>query len=210
MALLIQTLVVSPLMQNCSLLACGETKEALLIDPGDDAGLILRAVDQSGLQVKYMLATHGHVDHISAVAELQRRRGWPFYIHEKEKTTLEMLTASQAFYGFGDGKQPQVDAWLNPQERYHLGRLRFSVIETPGHTPGGVCFDFGEHLFVGDTLFQGSIGRTDLPGGDYATLIRSIKTKLWPLDDELTVYSGHGPTTTLGVEKQTNPFLLAC
>ena len=210
MSLEIHNLVVSPFAQNCSLIACSETREAMLVDPGDEAGNILSQVASKGYKLKWIMATHGHLDHISAVFELQNRTGLPFYIHEKEKMILEMLPAAQTFYGFGDGKQPKVDGWLSPKETYQLGTLTFKVIETPGHTPGGVCFHFGDHIFVGDTLFQGSIGRTDLPGGDYDTLIRSIQTQLWPLDETLIVHSGHGATTTIGVEKRTNPFVNPC
>jgi len=207
MSLEIRSLVVSPFLQNCYLLSCSETKEAMLIDPGGEPERILKVVEAEGLKLKWIMATHTHVDHVSAVAALQESLDLPFYMHKQEEMILDSLVLSQQFYGYGDQKMPKITGFFTQGDRFSLGELDYGIIETPGHTPGGVCFDFGKSLFVGDTLFQGSIGRTDLPGGNYNMLMSSIKNKLWALDDDVTVFSGHGEPTTIGVEKTTNPFL---
>ncbi len=204
----IEALVVSPLQQNCYLLSCDETQECIVVDAGDVGEKIWEYVQSKGLKIKYLVNTHAHVDHVSGVAALKQISGAPFLMHKNEEMVLGLLKASQSMYGFGDGQVPNIDEFLEEGKEYTFGKETFKVILTPGHTPGGVCLDFGASLFVGDTLFYGSIGRTDLPGGDHEVLLRSIKTQLLGLPAETKVYSGHGEPTTIGFEKQNNPFLV--
>ena len=208
MSLVIQPLVVSPFMENCYLAACSETGEAVVVDPGDEAERILETLTLQGWTPKFLIATHAHVDHVSAVAELQERAHLDFYLHPGEEPVLQGLLPSQAFYGFGDGKTPHVTHWLEEGQRYFVGNLEFTIIETPGHSPGGVCLNFGSQVFTGDTLFRAGVGRADLPGGDFATLMRSIKERLLTLPLTTTLYPDHGGPTTVGLEMQTNPWLV--
>jgi glyoxylase-like metal-dependent hydrolase (beta-lactamase superfamily II) len=204
--LTIHTLPVSPFAMNCYIISCKKTKEAVIIDAGDEPEKILSLIKQEAYQLKSLINTHAHVDHTSAVASIQESEKVPFYMHEAEKMNLDNLPAVQKVYGFGDGKIPKVDGYLKAGDQIEVGEVRLSVIETPGHTAGGICFQTGDHIFVGDTLFAGSIGRTDLPGGDYPSLIESIKQNLFTLSDDIKVHCGHGPETTLGHEKRHNPF----
>lgn len=198
---------VSPFYANCYAVACSETNEAIIIDAGDEPDKILALVQQKGWILKFLINTHAHVDHISAVAAIQAHTKVPFYLHEKEKPVLDFLITSQKTYGFGDGQIPTVDHYLDPAQTYRFGTQEIQIVETPGHTPGGTCLLIENHLFSGDTLFAGSIGRTDLPGGSTSTLLQSIKEKLMVLDEKTIVHCGHGPNTTIGKEKKENPFL---
>lgn len=205
--MLIHPIVVSPFQMNCYVLACEQTKEAIIIDSGDEANRILSVIDDKGYALQYLINTHAHVDHVSAVAAIQKARNIPFYLHKNEEMVLGGLMMSQQGYGIGDGLMPTVTEYIDPAKSYTFGNQSLTVLETPGHTPGGVCFLSGNDIFVGDTLFAGSIGRTDLPGGNMPTLMSSIKNKLMSLEDHITVHSGHGPNTTIGQERATNPFL---
>ncbi|MCP4295067.1 MAG: MBL fold metallo-hydrolase [Proteobacteria bacterium] len=205
--MLIHVLTVSPFMMNCYMLVCEQTNEAIVIDAGDEGERILQFAESKNYKLQYIINTHAHVDHVSAVAAIQNKINLPFLLHEKEKMVLEMLVDTQKLYSIGDGLMPKVSEYIDPEKRYTFGNEEIQIIETPGHTPGGVCLLIGNDIFVGDTLFAGSIGRTDLPGGSTETLLNSIKTKLMPLDDKLVVHSGHGPETTIGDEKRLNPFL---
>jgi len=200
-------LPVSPFMQNCNILVCSETKEAAVVDAGDEADRIIATLEANHLIPKMLVNTHCHVDHASGVAELQERLGLPFYAHPDEAMILAGLLDSQGYFGFGDGKTPTPEYILKEGVKLPLGNLTLEVIETPGHTPGGVCLLCGDHLFTGDTLFAGSIGRTDLPGGDSAVLMHSLEHTVMGFDDHLIVHPGHGPNTEIGREKQSNPFL---
>ena len=205
--MIIKTIPVSPLMTNCYVIACPETKEAVIIDAGDEPLKILDIVDDEGLTLKHLINTHVHIDHVSAVSDIQKERNVPFLIHKNEEIILSGLKASQTMFGFGGGETPKVDQYISEADSIRIGTLSLAVIETPGHTPGGICLLAQHHLFAGDTLFAGSVGRTDLPGGSSATLIESIQKKLMILDDYIVVYPGHGPMTTIGSEKQNNPFI---
>ncbi|MDX2471411.1 MAG: MBL fold metallo-hydrolase [SAR324 cluster bacterium] len=208
MALNIEALVVSPLQQNCYLLSCDQTQECIVVDAGDVGEKIWDYVQSKGLKIKWLVNTHAHVDHVSGVAALKKLSGVPFLMHKNEEMILDMLLPSQGMYGFGDGLVPTIDEYLQEGQEYTFGQETFKVILTPGHTPGGVCLNFGDHIFVGDTLFNGSIGRSDLPGGNSEQLLQSIHSELMCLDPETKVYSGHGDPTTIGFEKQNNPFLV--
>ncbi len=152
-------------------------------------------------------ATHGHLDHIGAVSKIQKDRNLPFYIHEKDTFLVETLPQACGMFGLPRVEIPTIKDNLDKDSLISTGDYEIQVIETPGHTPGGICFVLENHIFVGDTLFRNSIGRTDLPGGNHQQLIDSIKDVLFSLDDQFIVHSGHGPDTTIGYEKMNNPFL---
>ncbi len=179
----------------------------MLIDPGDDAPSIFRALEEYELTLDAMLCTHGHVDHITASGELKAATGARIFIHERDQWLVDDLPNHCRYLNLPTVEPPVIDAYFQPGKELSIGSMNFEVIETPGHTPGGVCLRMGEHLFVGDTLFHLSIGRTDLPGGNYDQLMRSIRQNLLPLDGALIIHSGHGPDSTLETEKSRNPFL---
>lgn len=208
MKLILECLVVPPFESNCWILGCGETGAAVVIDPGDETG-ILKTLKARKLTLKYLIHTHGHLDHVSATAPLQRETGAPVLIHEADQILLDNLEIQGTMFGLTAPAMPTVDKYICEGDRVDWGKYGLSVIETPGHSPGGVCLNLeGENiLFAGDTLFQGSIGRTDLWGGDYEQLLESIREQLWQLDDDTIVCPGHGPRTTIGREKRENPFL---
>jgi glyoxylase-like metal-dependent hydrolase (beta-lactamase superfamily II) len=208
MKLILECLVVPPFESNCWILGCSETEEAVVIDPGDAAG-ILQTLKTHQFTVKYLIHTHGHIDHVSATAAIQRQTGAPVLLHEADQILLDNLTLQGTMFGLTAPPAPTVDRHICEGDRIDWGRYTLSVTETPGHSPGGVCLNLeGEKvLFAGDTLFQDSIGRTDLWGGDYEQLLDSIREKLWQLDDDTIVCPGHGPRTTIGREKRENPFL---
>ncbi|MDD9300846.1 MAG: MBL fold metallo-hydrolase [Desulfobacter sp.] len=205
--MIIKKLEVGPIMANCFILGCESTKEAVIIDPGDDADQILMALAKAELKVKYLINTHGHFDHVGANKRMKEVTGAQIAIHPLDEPMLTDLTRSAAMFGLSAENSPPADILLQEGDEICFGEITLKVIHTPGHSPGGVCIFTPGHLFAGDTLFMGSIGRTDLPGGDYDTLISSIKTKLFDLADETLVYTGHGPETSVGNEKRVNPFL---
>ena len=208
MKLILECLVVPPFESNCWILGCSETEEAVVIDPGDAAG-ILQTLKTHQFTVKYLIHTHGHIDHVSATAAIQRQTGVPALLHEADQILLDNLTLQGTMFGLTAPPAPTVDKYICEGDEINWGQHMLSVIDTPGHSPGGVCLNLeGEQiLFAGDTLFQGSIGRTDLWGGDSEQLLDSIQEKLWRLDDNTIVCPGHGPRTTIGREKRENPFL---
>ena len=205
--MIIKKLSVGPIMANCFILGCEQTKEAVVIDPGDDADRILMELAKAELKVKYLIDTHGHFDHVGANKRMKEVTGALLAIHPDDKPMLNQLSQSAASFGLAAENSPEPDMLLNEGDKVTFGSITLTVIHTPGHSRGGICLYTQGHLFAGDTLFAGSIGRTDLPGGDYDTLIASIKEKLLNLPDDTVVYTGHGPETTLRNEKQMNPFL---
>ena len=208
MKLILECLVVPPFESNCWILGCSETQAAVVIDPGDEAG-ILKIIEAHQLTLKYLIHTHGHLDHVSATAALQQETEAPVLIHEADQILLDNLELQGTMFGLTAPATPTVDNYISEGDRVDWGKYTLSVIETPGHSPGGVCLNLeGEKiLFAGDTLFQDSIGRTDLWGGDYEQLLDAIREKLWHLDDDTIVCPGHGPRTTIGRERRENPFL---
>jgi len=193
---------------NCYVAACPETKEAIVIDPGDEAKKIYNFVTKNEFKVSAIVNTHGHWDHVGGNRDLKKLTGAPIFIHEED---AKFLTDGKLNLGSMMGKNetsPQGDRMLKDGDVVKVGKFDLKVVHTPGHTPGGISLIGENEAFVGDTLFAGSIGRTDLPGGNYETLMTSIKNKLLPLKDEMVVYPGHGPSTTIGKERQRNPFLL--
>ena len=208
MKLILECLAIPPFESNCWILGCSETHAAVVIDPGDEAR-ILQTLQEHKLTLKYLIHTHGHLDHVSATAAVQQETGAPVLIHEADQIFLDNLELQGTMFGLAAPALPTVDEYISEGDGIDWGQYTLSVIETPGHSPGGVCLNLeGEKiLFAGDTLFQDSIGRTDLWGGDYEQLLDSIRDKLWLLDDDTIVCPGHGPRTTIGREKRENPFL---
>jgi glyoxylase-like metal-dependent hydrolase (beta-lactamase superfamily II) len=206
--MILRTLVVGPAQTNCYLVADERTRQAVVIDPSWSADLILAEARSANLTIEMILITHGHFDHIGAAAEVHEATGAPLVAHARE---VELLQADggAALFGFKIRSAPAPDWLVQHGEVITLGALSFEVRYVPGHTVGHVAFiEHAERAaFVGDVLFAGSIGRTDLPGGSYGTLIASITDQLLTLPDEFVVYSGHGPPTTIGAERMTNPFL---
>jgi hydroxyacylglutathione hydrolase len=211
--MLVETRSVPPFQKNGFVLGCEETNEAALIDPGDEVDLLLDIVRQQALEVQSILLTHAHVDHVTGVGRAKRALDVPVYLHRDDQFLYDAAPQQAAFFGLHCEPLPPVDRYYDLSRPVKFGTYEVSVHHTPGHCPGGVCLAVGKSgmvkldLFVGDTLFAGSIGRTDLPGGDYPTLIRSIKQVLFSFGDDARVHSGHGPETTIGQERRTNPFL---
>jgi hydroxyacylglutathione hydrolase len=205
--MIIEIRAVGPFFKNGFVLGCPDTREAVLIDPGDEVAELLAFADRSALSIRHILLTHAHVDHITGVAAAKRVLGAPVYLHRDDLFLYEGAVDMGAMFGLRVEPPPPVDVFYSPGQTIAFGTLEAQPHHTPGHCPGGVCLQVGDDLFVGDTLFAGSIGRTDLPGGDYATLIASIRTVLLAFGDEARVYPGHGPATTIGQERRTNPLL---
>jgi len=212
-ALTIETRAAAPFYKNGFVVACDGTRDAMLIDPGDEVDDLLRVVEAKGLSVGLILLTHAHVDHVSGVARAKRATGGRIGVHRDDGFLYDAAVQQGLAFGYRLEQPPPPDFDLASAGRLALGACEIEVLHTPGHSPGGVCLRIGgpdveeTHLFVGDTLFAGSIGRTDLPGGDYATLMRSIRDVLFAFGDGAIVHAGHGPDTTIGRERATNPFL---
>lgn len=205
--MIITTLPVGPIMANCFILGCKETLAAAVIDPGDEADRILMYLAESKLTLKYIINTHGHFDHVGANKPLKDATDAPILIHALDAPMLNQLSASAAAWGLAADNSPPPDRMIDEGDTIAFGKITMTVIHTPGHTPGGISLRTDGHVFVGDTLFAGSIGRTDFPGGDFETLRASIQNKLFLLGDDFQVYTGHGPQTTIGQERRTNPFV---
>jgi len=205
-----EILPVTPYQQNCSLIWCEATGRAALIDPGGDVELLLAAVDQAGVKLDKLLLTHAHLDHVGGALELARRFNLPIYgPQEGDAFWLDLLPDQARMFGFPPSQAFRPDHWLHDGDVVELGALRLDVIHCPGHTPGHVVFfePVSRHAFVGDVLFRGSIGRTDFPQGDHAALISAIKYKLFPLGDDVAFVPGHGPMSTFGRERLSNPYI---
>ena len=201
---------VTPFQQNCTLLWCAASRKGAVIDPGGDLDRILAAVDEQGVEVEKILVTHGHIDHAGNVAALAERLKVPIEGPQTEdQFWIDGLATQGREFGFADARPFVPDRWLDDDDRVTVGEAEFQVIHCPGHTPGHIVFfqAVARLAIVGDVLFHGSIGRTDFPRGDHATLIRSIRERLWPLGDDVTFIPGHGPASTFGEERRTNPFV---
>ena len=205
--MIIETLVVGPLAVNCYLVGDEQTREVVVIDPGGNARDILDTLLRDKLKPIAIVNTHAHFDHIIALTEIRAETGAPFYLHAAEAKVLASAQLGASMFGFPMSQPAPAEHLLHDGDEVRVGAIALKVLHTPGHTPGGICLWGDGHVFVGDTLFQGSIGRTDLPGGDYATLMASIRDKLLTLPDETVVHPGHGEATTIGEERQFNPFL---
>jgi hydroxyacylglutathione hydrolase len=205
--LIIELLPVGPIMANCYIVGCKETHEASVIDPGDEAEKILLKLAELNLKVKYIINTHGHFDHVGANRKMKEATGADILIHNLDAPMLGSLVQAAASFGLKSENSPPPDKTVDDGDIITFGKISLKVIHTPGHSPGGISLYTPGVLFVGDTLFQGSIGRTDLPGGNFNTLKSSIQNKLFPLDDNCRVFTGHGPETSIGKEKRYNPFV---
>lgn len=210
--MIVEVRAVAPFYKNGFVVACGRTREAVVVDPGDEVDQLLGAVRDLDVQVQSILLTHAHVDHITGVAAAKEAFDVPVYLHRDDQFLYDIAVQQGAMFGFKVRQPPPVDVYYDSTP-VSFGDYEARVHHTPGHCPGGVCLEVGRtdearHLFVGDTLFAGSIGRTDLPGGDYGVLMRSITEVLFPLGDDAIVHPGHGPDTTIGRERTTNPFVL--
>lgn len=201
---------VTPLQQNCSLVVCQATGDAALIDPGGEAERLLEAIAAVQATPRAILLTHGHLDHVAASAELAQHWGIPIIgPHADDAFWLDALPAQCEMFGFPATPALRPDRWLQEGDRIEIGRLVFEVLHCPGHTPGHVVFHLAASriAWVGDVLFKGSVGRTDFPRGDAHALRASIRGKLWPLGDETLFIPGHGPTSTFGAERRSNPWV---
>lgn len=201
---------VTPFEQNCTLFWCEQTRQAAVIDPGGDVERILEALAKEGLTLSKILVTHGHIDHAGGVAELAERTGAPVEgPHREDQFWIEGMPQQSRMFGFPNVRSFEPSRWLEGGDTVTFGEVTLEVLHCPGHTPGHVVFFHPESRLaqVGDVLFQGSIGRTDFPKGDYDTLIDSIKSRLFPLGDDVAFIPGHGPMSTLGEERRHNPFL---
>jgi glyoxylase-like metal-dependent hydrolase (beta-lactamase superfamily II) len=211
--MLIEVRAAPPFMKNGFVLADETTREGVLIDPGDDVEDLLEAVAAQRVDVRYILLTHAHLDHITGVGRARAALGVPVILHQDDRPLYDALVQQGAAFGLRLEPQPPPDRYFEPGEVFRFGRYEIRWHHTPGHSPGGVCLEVTEPgsprktLIVGDTLFAGSIGRTDLPGGHHPTLIASIKNVLFAFGDDAVVHPGHGPSTTIAEERRSNPFL---
>jgi glyoxylase-like metal-dependent hydrolase (beta-lactamase superfamily II) len=206
----IEVVPVTAFEQNCSVLWCERSRRAAVVDPGGDLDRVLATVERHSLELEKILITHAHLDHAGATAELARRVSLPIEgPHEGDLFWIEQMPAQAKMFGFPPAERFSPSRWLQQGDEVTVGELKFEVRHCPGHTPGHVVFFQQEARFaiVGDVLFAGSIGRTDFPRGDHAALLRSIRENLFPLGDDVTFLPGHGPTSTFGAERRSNPFV---
>jgi len=205
--MILTRLVVGPLQVNCFILADENTKDAVVIDPGDDAQEILKIIRDKELNVKYIVNTHGHFDHVGGNKALKEATGAELLIHEGDSSLMTSASMHSRAFGLNSVSSPPADRYVKHGDVINAGEISLKVLHTPGHSLGGISLLEQGMVFTGDALFAGSIGRTDLPGGDLMTLLRSIKTNLMTLPDDTKVFCGHGPASTIGEERRENPFL---
>lgn len=212
--IIIESQAVGPFHKNGFVVACPRTREGVIIDPGDEVEGLLEFVEQEDIRVLHILLTHAHVDHVTGVGPAKQALGVPVHLHRDDLFLYEQALDQARLFGLPmNAPPPPIDRYYEMGEAIAFGDFEARPHHTPGHCPGGVCLEVarsgerGLDLFVGDTLFAGSIGRTDLPGGDHATLIGAIRSVLFPFGDDARVYPGHGPDTTIGRERKSNPFL---
>ena len=205
--MILMRLVVGPLQVNCFIVADEKTKEAVVIDPGDDAADILKLIREKDLKIKYIVNTHGHFDHIGANNAVKEATGAAILIHEADAQLMASASSHASMFGMKTAASPPADRFVKEGDVITAGEIALKVVHTPGHSLGGISLLGQGVAFTGDSLFAGSIGRTDFPGGDLKTLLRSIKKHLMTLPDDTKVFSGHGPASTIGDERNENPFL---
>ncbi len=205
--LIIGRVEVGAFAENCYVVGCSETKEGVVLDPGDEVEKILNKIEELNLNIKYILLTHGHLDHVKELVAFKKHINVPVFMHREDQFLLDNLPMQAAAFGLSCAGIPNIDEYITESTSIEFGKQKFQVLFTPGHSPGSVTFVTEGVAFVGDVLFAGSIGRTDLPGGNFDVLIKSIREKLFPLNDTTIVYSGHGPETSILNEKKFNPFL---
>jgi hydroxyacylglutathione hydrolase len=204
-----EILPVGPLQCNCSIIGDETTHDAIVIDPGDDIADVLALIQKHSLQVKQIVITHAHIDHVGGAMKVRATTGAPILLNHNDYTLLKMLDMQAAWIGMKSPGKVEIDHSVADADKVEAGPLLASVIHTPGHTEGSICLYFPaqQKLIAGDTLFAGSIGRTDLPGGSFEKIINSLHEKVLALPDETIVVPGHGPLTTIGEERESNPFL---
>jgi glyoxylase-like metal-dependent hydrolase (beta-lactamase superfamily II) len=211
--LLRETFPAGPLQCNCSVLACGDTKDAIIVDPGGETERIAQIVAHYDLTVRAIVHTHAHLDHIFATRDVKEAHGGAVCLHQGDAFLYDAMAMQAAMFGWQVRPGVPVERWIAHGDRIELGKHALDVVHTPGHTPGSVCFalegDGQRVMFAGDTLFRRGIGRTDLPGGDGAQIVRSIRERLYTRDLDTVVIPGHGPSTSLGDEARANPFVRA-
>jgi glyoxylase-like metal-dependent hydrolase (beta-lactamase superfamily II) len=205
----VESLIVGPLFSNCYIIYDDLEKIGAVIDPGDDEDNILDVIKELGIKIIYILATHGHFDHVGAVASIKKAFNAEFLVHEGDFFFIEDGENAARRWGIDIEQPPKPDRFIEDGDKIKIGKFELKVIHTPGHSPGGVCFLYDRMLFGGDTLFQGSIGRTDFRKGSFEALKNSIRKRLYLLPDDTIVYTGHGPATTIGDEKKYNAFVRA-
>jgi hydroxyacylglutathione hydrolase len=208
-AMIHEILSVGPLQCNCSVIGDETTRQAMVIDPGDDIADILALIQKHNLQVKQIVITHAHIDHVGGAMKLRAATGAPILLNQNDYALLKMLDVQAAWIGMAAPGKVEIEHSIGELDKVRAGPLVADVMHTPGHTEGSICLYFPaeQKLIAGDTLFAGSIGRTDLPGGSFDKIIRSLHEKLLELPDETVVVPGHGPLTTIGTERENNPFL---
>jgi len=204
--LIFERLCLGDLATNCYIIGCPDTNIGAVVDPGDEAEVILARLNSLQLQCKYIILTHGHIDHIGALAQVHAATGAEVLIHSGDAPRL-LNPNKYSYFLTVDSPLPQADHLLEDGDKVQIGQLIWEVIHTPGHSPGGICLKHGDLLITGDTLFAFSVGRSDLPGGNHQVMINSIKTKLLGFADDTRIFPGHGPFSTIGAEKKFNPFL---
>jgi glyoxylase-like metal-dependent hydrolase (beta-lactamase superfamily II) len=207
MPLVARALVLGPFETNAYLVTCTETRETAVIDVGFDPRPIADRLLAEGLPIRYLLNTHAHYDHIAGMRELQERVGGTYWLHPDDRFLADAIAQQGAAFGLPPARAPEEIHDLADGQSLPLGRAALEVLHTPGHSPGSVTFRWRDTLWVGDVLFAGSVGRTDLPGGSFEALRRSIRSRLFPLGDDLRVLPGQGPETTIGAERRGNPFV---
>ncbi|HTZ17151.1 MAG TPA: MBL fold metallo-hydrolase [Dissulfurispiraceae bacterium] len=204
--MIVKTVVVGPLQVNCHIIGCEKTGRAMVIDPGDEPDMILDAAKKDNLTVEYIICTHGHFDHVGAVADIKKETGAKIVLHREDLAIYSSAAELAHYFGLELEPQPAPDMFVNEGDNIQIGTLSFTVQQSPGHSPGGIIL-YGEGVVItGDTLFAGSIGRTDFPGGDEKKIAKSLR-RLMTLPEDTTVLSGHGPSSTIGREKRENPFV---
>lgn len=201
----IESIVVGELQVNCYILY-DDTGQGIVIDPGSNGAVILSRIRKIGLELTEIINTHGHFDHVGANGYLKNKTGASLLIHEGDRALLRQAPSSAASFGLTVEEPPEPDRFIGEREKIDFGKTTLEVIHTPGHSPGGICLLHDHVLFTGDTLFAGSIGRTDLPGGSHEQLLESIRSKLLVLAETVEIYPGHGPSSSIGREKKYNPF----
>jgi glyoxylase-like metal-dependent hydrolase (beta-lactamase superfamily II) len=205
----VHSVVTGPFQENSHLVIDSKSRKGVCIDPGDEAPLIINMITTNECTPLAIVNTHAHFDHIGAITALQREYSIPFYLHKNEEMILDTYIETSRFFNLPVDKTPIVDHWIEDEATLEFGNLSFKLLFTPGHTPGGTSFMIEDHVFVGDTLFRGSVGRTDLPGGNWQILELSLIKLMENIDHNFVIHSGHGPTTTMASEIKENPFLIS-
>ena len=207
MKIIIHRITAGPFQENGYIIHGEGKSDCIIIDPGDSPELYIKEIKNSKLKPIGIVNTHGHIDHVHAIQPLKDHYSIPFYIHKEEKMIIDHYPQGCLMYGIVPNEKPKVDHWLKNENSIAIGDYKIEIIHTPGHTPGGVCYQLNSDIFTGDTLFKGSIGRTDFPGGDYNALMDSLKYLIENVSGDTKVHSGHGYSTTIENETLSNPFL---